>query len=513
MKKQLFQLFGIGILRYAYSELNMDDMLVGNPKTGLCVEITGNEDSECIADRCTLTSELIDCSDIAYDAISQRYFELRSLVVEHLQPGRACRGMVFPERLVHNSYDDLLLDKMFAMDPDSFAVRSFQEGLLECLGGSTSALRALISLYLEIPGVGWDLNFSYYGPFMKSSHLPVLPEHLDMSDINKVKTYSEAHELVRFTDEDYEIYGEAILEALDQLDYIAETNPELEDFVKTHYAWLYGLMMQSAVPLRPSSSDHVKSLVNPERWIPIRYRSPVFNPLKAYSRDDRMAILTRNDDVFTGIFNMQNFGVDFETPPNPESLAYIYDRMVSSGLSYVEKSIILTIYADMIRQAGFADDVVIPQEHLAVDFIPRPEHYLEAIIILAGQLQNLNPTPHILRVPSVVFMDFMKLVYHVGLEDIEVEYMEQHQKYSLGYFGPSYTPIFDDSLYEDCEDLKAYAFYNWLIQMKDFLDMGPEATGDFISIKNFDDKCRQDGNQLFPEVERITHSTAMDIYV
>lgn len=554
---KLFQLFGLSMV----SQGALPAEETAETFNLFCKALTGVRESECVEGTCTLVKDVADCSAERFDTVARRYNELSDIIVTSIQQDvRLCADLDFPSYMIGDYSQYLKMNNpRDARDFHRQDGTTFGEAVLECLGGSTKAVRSLIEVYLTIPGNGWVRNYSSYNvDVMDTSRLPEFPMKLipralniekavrpaafsgqfDLLDsirylppyvqnliyrfktdiavvvsMQKVVEYFEAHELVRFTDDDYESYGEAVLDAIKNLDVLVRRMPEeLDEYAKQNYAFLYGAMMKSALSLRPKGFSF-RSLTDRKTWYPIRHRKPFSHP--AISFDDRMAALTREENLLTGIFSEPSFGMDLSGVPRRETLHAVYDFFNRCGLSIIQKRIILSIYADMLRRSGLGHLDVIPKEDTVKHFVPRPEHYYETVIILISELRRTRSTPAVDSVPVEVIEDFIRLIRLVGLERIEIDYMNHQfpQKYSLGYFGyarftgdDSYMiqNVYADDFF-DCSDLRAYVVHSWLVQFKEMIDVGIHHTDYFMGVQAFDQRCQ---TRLFRGVHRITGTPA-----
>jgi hypothetical protein len=279
------------------------------------------------------------------------------------------------------------------------------------LSDSALAPRALIDIFLTIPGTCW--THSGEAPYLRPS-LMEDPFRVDLPDetnkIRKVGLLSDLSRVVRFTSEDEAEFSRVLREAVESVKMAHSLDP---DWVPNDlYLWLFHHMLTSNSSIRDVSK---------------RFEEEYFT--RPFSIDD--------------------------SPPSPERLLEAFRYVLSD---FMEHRGLIRILATALDSVGYTDaatgliSVIDPQHKpLVMSITPRREHYLDAIVFVVDRLPSsrIDMLNDILR--------FLKLL---KLEDIEYEMPDGFDE-QVGE--PTYYDYVKSALIKNqCTDAKIGIARMWL---------------------------------------------------
>jgi hypothetical protein len=371
-------------------------------KDKYCVGLSGIVSSTCRDNRCVIPngSSELDCSDKEIQGVTNRYVSLRRRVLGSYDPSAVGFFGTYPFEAIGRDYESFLVSSRPLCAEASRDITDFSRALK----GSTDAMRALIEVYLTIPGVNWvcgnheayifdDRYDSFlndisdaeenYRIAVTEVYVKLGEELLDrVADeifsflnlaslaIKRVQVYLDAKRLVRFTTEDHYLFGERVKEAINQLDDLRKIRPDLDGLIQRGYTWLYYVILHDAIALRPKRFVYfTSSFANS----PHRHASTILDSVP---------------NLFTAIYDTPSSCL--LRKPSADDLRP-WTKIPLRGFKFgtINPGATFRIYADMFTEQGYPELAKVIQDQLTAKeemsfmvFQPRPEHYAETLMII-----------------------------------------------------------------------------------------------------------------------------------
>lgn len=385
-----------------------------------------------------------NCSESTITETSVRYDRLRSVIQGAVDPDERLRfDFMFQ---ISGNYSDFL----------NYPRRYDQAGSLRnssrvgtYLSNCTDAVRALVDLYLTIPGVNWripshtlsaepkpaetveapqdgeDGEYRFKLKIVRGSLIQKMPEavvdhvvaslirNFEKEKLSKVKAYALASHLMRLTDADHEEFGQAIREAVSAIDVFRRVHPGQNDGqVRSWLVWLYSIMTENAVAIIPPLSrreitDHIRFL----------NRQCVTEPLSA------------NPHFFTSLLTEAMPDIEWDGEVTRDDFMTMIEVLKRSEKSAARLAITLRVLSRMVSsrpQLKHIPFAVVPVEYrdMVVQFHPRKEHFADVTRNILSVLA-LDP----LRDNQDALVTLVRIARSLNLEAIEVGAITQRDTY------------------------------------------------------------------------------------
>ena len=364
-----------------------------------------------------------NCSTDAINATAVRYTNLRQVVLSHINTTFVKR-FEFMDQLALGEYRDFI---EFPRPFDQAGMEMNITLLPQYLNGSTAAVRALLEIYLTIPGVNWSIyspgsrpapreiatrraplsaddgEYRYKWAIMRdmfaNSVLPleiieyeIKPLVVDPTAlvIERVEAFVLAAHLLRSTDAELDLLREAVMDAL---------RAPVTDMQSL--SWLYSVAVQQGLSTLP-----VQERLERNQWI--RHWN---------EHNHRPHYLVPG--FFTSLLRVAMPETDWVAAVAPTDVETMLKAVGDSGLPNKLKAIVLRVFSRIIDEQGFDLDAfeLIPFEtrDMVINFQPQRHHYLYAVRVSLLALVMDSTKSRIAEITAL-----MQLASMMNLEEIEL---------------------------------------------------------------------------------------------